>query len=125
MGTSRGTQSAAYIATQLAPADGGPDGIVLTSTILVDRRGRPVPDMALDRIKAPVLVAHHVQDGCPLWLFSDMPKLTGKLGTAPRTALLTFEGGNNTGDPCEARAYHGYNGIEADVVGKLAAWIKN
>jgi hypothetical protein len=123
-GTSRGTQSAAYVATQLTPADGGPDGIVLTSTILVDRRTRPVPDMALDRIKVPVLVAHHVQDGCRQCFFSDLPKLTGKLGTMPRTALLTFEGGNNRGDPCEGHAYHGYNGIEADVVGTLAAWIK-
>lgn len=54
-----------------------------------------------------------------------MPKLTGNLSTAPRTALLTFEGGNNAGDACEARAYHGYNGIEAEVVGKLAAWIES
>src|SRR5205085_1458155 len=59
VGTSRGTQSAAFIATQLAPADGGPDGIVLTSTILQDRRTRAVPDMALERIKVPVLITHH------------------------------------------------------------------
>jgi dienelactone hydrolase len=123
VGTSRGTQSAAYVATQLSPADGGPDGIVLTSSILVDNRGRPVPDMALDNIKVPVLVAHHVQDGCRHCLYTDVPKLTSKLGTVPRTALLTFDGGDNIGDPCEARAYHGYNGIEAGVVAKLAAWI--
>jgi len=125
VGTSRGTQSVAYIATQLTPEDGGPDGIVLTSTILADRQGRPVPDMALERIKVPVLVAHHVQDGCRFCSFSDMPKLTGKLNTVPRTELLTFEGGNNVGDPCEARAYHGYNGIEADVVTKISVWITN
>ena len=122
VGTSRGTQSTAYIATQLLPADGGPDGIVLTSSIFVDR-GRPVQDMALDRIRVPVLVAHHVQDGCRYCLYSDVPKLTSKLGKVPRTALLTFDGGNNVGDPCEARAYHGYNGIEAEVVAKIAAWI--
>jgi len=123
IGTSRGTQSVAHIATQLTPVDGGPDGVVLTSTILTDNRGRPVPDMALDRIKIPVLVAHHVQDGCRLCSFSDMPKLTSKLGAAPKSELLKFEGGNSVGDPCEARAYHGYNGIEGDVVEKIAAWI--
>ena len=31
VGTSRGTQSAAYVATQSAPADGGADGVVLTN----------------------------------------------------------------------------------------------
>jgi dienelactone hydrolase len=123
VGTSRGTQSAAFIATQLAPSDGGPDGIVLTSTILVDRRTRAVPDMALERIKVPLLVVHHKQDSCRSCLYADLPKLTRKLNATSRTELLTFEGGDNTGDPCEAHAYHGYNGIEADVVGKLAAWI--
>ena len=34
-----------------------------------------------------------------------------------------FDGGINVGDPCEARAHHGFNGIEADVVAKIAAWI--
>jgi hypothetical protein len=27
------------------------------------------------------------------------------------------------GNPCEARAYHGFNGLESEVVGKIAAWI--
>jgi len=36
VGTSRGTQSAAFIATQLASADGGPESVVLTSTILTE-----------------------------------------------------------------------------------------
>jgi hypothetical protein len=26
-------------------------------------------------------------------------------------------------DPCEAFAYHGFNGLERDVVGQTAAWI--
>ena len=125
VGTSRGTQSVAYIATQLAPADGGPDGIVLTSTMLDDRKGRPVPDMPLDHIKVPVLIAHHAQDGCVYTRMSDMPKLTAKLGSAPKTELMTFEGGVDIGDPCEARGHHGFSGIETDVVNKISAWIKS
>jgi hypothetical protein len=27
------------------------------------------------------------------------------------------------GDPCEARAHHGFNGIEDDMVARIAAWI--
>lgn len=123
IGTSRGTQSAAYVATQLSPADGGPDGIVLTATVLVDNRSRPVPDMALGRIQVPVLVAHHRHDGCRVCLFADLPRLTDKLKPLKRTETLVFEGGISVGNPCEGRAYHGFNGIEGEVVNKIAAWI--
>ena len=122
VGTSRGTQSAAYIATQLV-SGGGPDGIVLTSTILTDRRSRPVPNMPLETLKIPVLVVHHEDDGCRLCQFSDMPLLMDKLAGLKRKELISFKGGASVGDPCEARAYHGYNGLENEVVAKIAAWI--
>ncbi len=123
IGTSRGTQSAAHIATRLPLNDGGPDGIVLTATILSDPRSRAVPEMALDRIRIPVLVAHHRQDSCRACLYSDVPRLMERLTTPPRKELITFDGGISTGDPCEARAYHGFNGIEGEVVQRIAAWI--
>ena len=49
--------------------------------------------------------------------------LMDKLTAVPRKELLTFEGGKNQGDPCEAMAYHGFNGIEQEVVTKVAEWI--
>jgi dienelactone hydrolase len=122
VGTSRGTQSAAFIATELSGAD-GPDGIVLSSTILSDDNGRPVPAMPLERIHIPVLVVHHEQDGCRLCAFSKVPALMDKLANAPRKELLAFKGGQNTGDPCEAMAYHGFNGLEREVVQQTAGWI--
>ena len=122
VGTSRGTQSAAFVATELAGPD-GPDGVVLTSTILTDKNSRPVPALPLDKLGIPVLVVHHEQDGCGHCAFTDIPSLMAKLQAAPRTQLLTFAGGQNTGNPCEARAYHGFNGLERDVVGKIADWI--
>jgi dienelactone hydrolase len=123
VGTSRGTQSAGAVATALA-SGGGPDGLVLTSTILQDPRGRPVPDMRVDALKIPVLVVHHEQDACRLCLFRDMPRLMNKLGAVPRKELIALRGGENHGDPCEALSYHGYNGLESDVVARIAAWIK-
>jgi len=122
VGTSRGTQSAAYVATQLAGAD-GPDGLVLTSTILSDDRSRPVPALPLDRLAIPVLVVHHEQDGCRFCAFTDVPALMAKLDKAPKRQLLAFRGGITRGDPCEAYAYHGFNGLERDVVAQIAAWI--
>jgi hypothetical protein len=122
IGTSRGTQSVAYIATGLSGGD-GPDGIVLSSTILTDKHGRAVPLMPLGRIRVPVLVVHHENDGCALCSFSQVPWLMDKLTDSPRKRLLAVSGGQSRGDPCEAFAHHGYNGIEDDVVQQIAGWI--
>lgn len=122
VGTSRGTQSVAYVATELTGAD-GPDGIVLTSSILADKRSRAIPAMPLGAIRIPVLVVHHEQDGCAVCRFSDIPLLMDRLTNARRKQLRAFNGGQNTGDPCEAMAYHGFNGIERDVVQQTATWI--
>jgi len=122
IGTSRGTQSVGYIATQLTGRE-GPDGIVLTSTILMDNRGRPVPAMELDKLRIPVLVVHHEQDGCSSCAFRDMPALMRKLDAVPTKELIAVNGGQSRGDPCEAFAYHGYNGIEREVVDRIAGWI--
>jgi len=125
VGTSRGTQSAAWVATQLASVPGaGPDGLVLTSTILSDTKSRAVPSMALDELRIPVLVVHHQLDACQLCAYSSLPSLMRKLGQAPRKQLLSFQGGTSEGDPCEAFAYHGYNGIEPEVVKAIADWIE-
>jgi pimeloyl-ACP methyl ester carboxylesterase len=122
VGTSRGTQSAAYVATELIGPE-GPDGIVLTSSILVDPKTRAVPAMPLEKIRVPVLVVHHEQDGCRVCPFAETTALMAGLVHAARKQLLAVNGGPSRGDPCEAFAHHGYNGIEADVVKQIAAWI--
>lgn len=122
VGTSRGTQSVAAVATRLAPAD-GPDGLVLTASILRDRQAPAVPEMPLDRLAIPVLVVHHELDGCSYCAFSDLPALIDKLQGLPRRGVLSFRDGVSRGDPCEAWSYHGFNGIEGDVVAQIAAWL--
>ncbi len=124
IGTSMGTQSAAFVATQLAKADGGPDGLVLTSTILGGKPPlRPVPEMDLGRIEVPVLVVHHREDRCEHCRYEVLPRLMDGLTGAPRKELITVHGGRNRGDPCEPMAYHGYNGIEQEVVTTIVGWI--
>ncbi len=124
VGTSRGTQSAAWVALKSRDADATqrPDGLVLTSTILTDRQTRAVPQMPLEQLTLPVLVSHHEQDGCKLCSFSEISAMTAKI-KAP-LKVLSYQGGNNVGDPCEARAHHGFNGIESRVVADIAAWIR-
>lgn len=121
VGTSRGTLSAALVATELAGAD-GPDGIVLSSAILADPKGRLVPAMPLQNIRVPVLVVHHEQDGCHL-CFSTVPEMMSKLVNSPRKQLLSFKGGQNMGDPCQVFAYHGFNGLEPEVVRQTVSWL--
>jgi hypothetical protein len=116
-----GTLSVGYLATQLTGRD-GPDGIVLTSTILADG-DRSVPAMELETLRIPVLVVHHEQDGCRFCLFRDMPALMHKLDAVPMKELIAVTGGVSRGDPCQAFAYHGYNGIERAVVARIAGWI--
>ncbi len=122
VGTSRGTQSAAYVGVELNNTE-GPDGLVLTSSILTDRKMLAVPSLPIDKLAIPVLVAHHELDGCSHCAFSDIAAVMKKLENAPRKELLAFNGGESRGDPCEAFAYHGFNGIEASVVAKIAHWI--
>ena len=121
IGTSRGTQSAAAVAVALK--DGGPDGLVLTSTILRDPLGRAVPAMPVDTLAIPVLVLHHQDDGCRLCPPGDLAKLMRELKTSTKE-LVMVKGGRDKGDPCEAWAHHGYNGIEREVVGAIADWIR-
>ncbi len=126
VGTSRGTLSAAYVATQLSPRDGGPDGVVLTSSVLAHTRNMReavVTEMALERVAVPVLVVHHKNDGCRACPPGNAPRVIEKLTAAPRKEFIPVEGGVSEGPPCEPMAYHGYNGIEREVVGKIADWI--
>jgi len=46
-----------------------------------------------------------------------------KLDAVPRKELIAVTGGVSRGAPCQAWAYHGYNGIEPAVVARIADWI--
>ncbi len=123
VGTSRGTQSVASIAIALA-GGGGPDGIVLTSTILRDNKGGdPVTNMDLASLRIPVLVVHHEKDACKLCPVSETDTLMKKLNQSPKADLMIVSGGTSRGDPCEAFAYHGFNGVEGSVVDAISAWM--
>jgi hypothetical protein len=37
--------------------------------------------------------------------------------------LIAIEGGQTKGDPCNAFGYHGFNGVEQEVVSKISQWV--
>ena len=124
VGTSKGTVSAAFVAGLLR--QGGPDGVVLTSSITDRSREttETVLDADLDEIWVPTLIVRHKQDSCVVIRYNSARLLPGELKKAPRKEFLGLEGGVSVGDPCEAFAYQGYNGIEREVVHAIATWIK-
>jgi alpha/beta superfamily hydrolase len=124
VGTSMGTVSAANAAARLR--EGGADGLVLTSSITRTSKGEgeSVEDVKLKDIRIPTLLVHHHQDACPFTPYSDIPGLLKDVAKTPRHELLTFEGGDPPESaPCEARAAHGYLGLDAAVVKAIADWI--
>jgi alpha/beta superfamily hydrolase len=122
IGTSRGTQSAAFAAIALQGHE-GPDGLVLTSTILNDENSRAVTAMPLNLLSIPTLVVHHQHDECKVCAPKYLDALMEKLSSTPRKSLISIDGGQTQGDPCEALAYHGFNGVETQVIDKIADWI--
>jgi pimeloyl-ACP methyl ester carboxylesterase len=124
IGTSMGTVSAANGAARLST--GGPDGLVLTSTVTRAGRARPesVGDVRLGDVRVPTLIVHHKNDACQSTPYADTPALLRDFKVT-RKELLAFDGGDPPqSGPCDARAAHGYFGIDAQVVDAIVAWIK-
>jgi len=125
IGTSMGTVSAANVAARLK--DSGPDGLVLTSTVTKESRqvNETVNSVRLRDIRVPTLVVHHKQDGCMVTPYEMAAALMRSLTQAPKKDLLTFTGGDlSVLDPCEEMSYHGFLGLDAEVVAAIASWIK-
>jgi hypothetical protein len=119
VGTSRGTQRAAEGIAQGAR----PDALVLTSGFLSPQSGlhRSVIALLGSPQRLPrTLVIHHRQDGC---------RFTSPEGVAPfvkwsggKASVVWLNGGKSVGDPCGARAHHGFNGLDAEVVAAVSAF---
>jgi hypothetical protein len=62
----------------------------------------------------PTLVIHHRDDACQFTQPAGVAPFIAWSGRRARAAWLS--GGISVGDPCEARAYHGFNGLDEEVV---------
>ncbi len=125
VGTSMGSLSAANAAARLA--EGGPDGIVLTSSVTDTSKMsyETTRHAGLGDIRVPTLVVHHKDDACRASTYSGAEDILKALTRAPVKELMAFEGGSPAiSGPCEAKAPHGYLGIEAKVVSAIGVWIR-
>ncbi len=122
VGTSMGTISAA--AAAIRDREDLVAGVVLTSSILAYKIPGAVPTQKLEGIRVPTLVVHHAQDACWACPPSDAKRLADALRNAPIKKVMLLHGGSGaSGDPCEPMHYHGYVGMQHEVVDVIAAWI--
>jgi hypothetical protein len=91
-----------------------PDGIVLTSGRLDQVRSQIGSPGALPR----TLIVHHRKDGCRFTPPSAVEPF--KAWGGARVRVVWMDGGSNVGDPCQARAHHGFNGLDGRVVSTVA-----
>lgn len=119
VGTSRSSISAAYLGRGLG---GEVAGVVLSSSaFLQGPRTNPRPMLSgfnWSTIKVPVLVVHHLNDGCFASPYYEAKRLAG------RYPLVSVSGGKPPeSGPCDPFAPHGYFGMEAQTVDAIAAWM--
>lgn len=123
VGTSRGTTSAAAAAIALGDAI---DGVVLTSSITDASLPGAVQNMALEEIRVPVLVIHHARDACRGTPPRFAASIDERLTHAPARRLLMVEGGSGAyGDPCEPMHWHGFIGMEQQVVDDIVGFVRD
>jgi predicted alpha/beta-hydrolase family hydrolase len=125
IGTSMGTVSVANAGARLK--QGGPDGLVLTSTVTKETRQvtETVNAVRLKDIRVPTLVVHHKKDDCVLTPYELAVALMRSLTQAPKKELISFTDGDlSVLDPCEPMSYHGFMGLDTEVVTAIASWIK-
>jgi len=116
VGTSMGTLSVAYLGMELK--DSRINGLVLTSTVT-----QYVDGLRLNRITSPVLLVHHYDDGCKFCPFLEALRLRDRLSGSPKVNFVEVQGGDPPqSDPCQPLSYHGFLGVEDQVVQVIADW---
>jgi hypothetical protein len=118
VGTSRGTISAAYLASVID--DPAIAGEILTAVY-------PPADLCgidFTEIDDPVLIIHHVYDQCRATPYHGAMDLKNRLTESPKVDLVGVTGGiPPASGPCEALSNHGFYGVEQPVVRVMTDWL--
>ena len=122
VGTSRGTLDMTEFAARVGAGQLNVpvQALVDTATLFRGTASNPdnVFDVALDQIRVPTLIIHHVQDGCFVTPVEDVDDFASALVNARRVKTRLIKGGVPPvdPDPCEATTFHGFLGKEAQVI---------
>ena len=132
VGTSRAGLSVANAVVR--GGAGGPggeqaDAIVITSGMLVHiNDAQPSAERSvgkLERIKQPTLIVYHEKDGCAYTPAASAARAKTLLTGAKQVDIVILKGGSaGSGDPCEARSHHGFEGQDGEVVKTVTDWLR-
>jgi hypothetical protein len=117
IGTSRGTISAAAIASSGDPRI---RGLILTSTLTNELN---LADMS--QLKIPVLFVSHRDDRCRFTPSSASHELQQKIGMHNRAAYAEITGGTDGSGVCGPFSHHGFLGVEKDAIAVMSDWIES
>jgi hypothetical protein len=127
VGTSRAAVSAGVM---LLVTDGKnrPDYVVLTAAMLMPSGNQPSFLKAIQsnkqKAQVPMFVIGHKKDQCDFTLPQSIDAFKAWRGGDGLDVLL-LDGPQGTGHPCEAKAAHGFIGIDDQVVKAVSGWIKS
>jgi hypothetical protein len=128
VGTSRGSTSAvkgALIDVQ-SPSLDGPDGFVVTSTVVESTDYDNVLAMDLKDIDLVAMMVADTGDICPLTPPIGVNEIARRLLSAPDFRGLFVTNTTDPVDPtdqCDATGYHGFSNAEGKVVNPISNWI--
>jgi hypothetical protein len=121
VGTSQGSVAAVNGAARLG---GKVAGVVLTSSVTqASRSGETAFGAGANAIAVPALVVSNSRDACRASPTADAQTLLATMAASPRKEAILVDSSAIQSDPCEALSPHGYLGIEASVIGRIANWI--
>lgn len=132
--TSRGAISAVNAAATFNGSN-GPDGVVLTSALMVGQAGarkawvaQSVFDHRLEAIRVPLLIVGHAADSCIRSPASAMERVLAR-SNGVREQMVTITGGPGAPassgiEACEGRTPHGFVEQEAEVAQGIARFVR-
>ncbi len=84
-----------------------------------------MPDAQLDKITVPVLLVHHLQDGCRGATFETASTYPPLFTASPRVGFIEVDGGKTPlrDDPCRMRTHHSFYGQHDQVIEAVIQWI--
>jgi pimeloyl-ACP methyl ester carboxylesterase len=121
VGASQGSTAAVSGGARLS---GKIAGIVVTSSITGrSSSGETLFDSEPELVAVPALIVANSGDACPASPPADAPKIAAALVHAPRKEVVYMQSVGTEGQPCEGMSPHGFFGIEAATVERIAEWI--
>jgi pimeloyl-ACP methyl ester carboxylesterase len=121
LGTSQGATAAVAGAARL---NGKVAGVVVASSVTGrSSSGETLFDSEPGLVTVPALIVANSGDACPASPPGDAPKIAAALTQSPRKEVVYVQSTAMEGQSCGGTAPHGYFGIEAATVARIAEWI--